>query len=590
MASVVYYDLEEIELEDVQRARRAAGPDAVEIARRGCSWPDQAGREPERISTARDPAFLDDMLGWLASLGHELESEGLTWRRHGLSLFEIARYRLLLELAEPEHRLRTLAAIAAQHPRSRLFWIVRPQGLADARELEATARSLHDGDLEAVLLSRRASLPRQLDAELRRVASPYIERARRVRAAFGAASVRPSTVVMTEYFPNSVLAALPVARELEEQGVSVTWLAGRNKVAEVLAKHGVPSLSVEQTAGVAATARGLLSPRERWMLARALRRLPHLGARRRVLGRLLAELGDEAAFWAEVYSAALARLAPEVVVSTTYSSIPGRAAALAAQALGARAVWIQHGAYPDRLAWSSFCHDLKLVWGDSVRNSLLRFGHDPDSVVATGGTIYDQFVRRIAAEPPRPPLPAQPLRLLFLASRTAGMVSNEAVSRVTLQAMAEAAKDLGAELAVKVHPGDQTDVPEQVLGGRPGVRIVRSGSSQALILESDIIVVVSSTTGYEACLAGRPLVVFNLTGEQDFVDYVRLGAALPVVDPADLAPTIQKIVDEATVREGLAAGRQRVLDSGLSGGSGDAAERCAATILHARPGKSERHA
>jgi spore coat polysaccharide biosynthesis predicted glycosyltransferase SpsG len=169
-----------------------------------------------------------------------------------------------------------------------------------------------------------------------------------------------------------------------------------------------------------------------------------------------------------------------------------------------------------------------------------------------------------------------------MASRTGGTVSSVAVSRATLQAVAEAAHSTpGAHLTVKVHPGDSTTVPQEVMSSYPEFDLVRSGNSQDVIMDSDLVIVVSSTTGYEACLADRPLIVLDLTGMQDHlgrIEYEKYGAAIVLTHAEDLALAIQRLLTDETLQSDLAGGRRKLIDDMLNGGSGNAAELAAGLI------------
>ena len=157
-----------------------------------------------------------------------------------------------------------------------------------------------------------------------------------------------------------------------------------------------------------------------------------------------------------------------------------------------------------------------------------------------------------------------------------------AVSRATLEAVAEAARSTpGAHLTVKAHPGDSTTVPEEVMNNYPEFRLVRSGNSQDVIMDSDLVIVVSSTTGYEACLANRPLIVLDLTemgNHTGRIKYEKYGAAIVLTRAEDLAPTIRRLQVDETLRSELANGRQKLIDDMLNGGSGNAAELAAGVI------------
>ena len=136
---------------------------------------------------------------------------------------------------------------------------------------------------------------------------------------------------------------------------------------------------------------------------------------------------------------------------------------------------------------------------------------------------------------------------------------------------------------MKMHPSDRTGMAETVAKDFPHVRVVEQGSSQDVILQADAVIVVSSTTGLEACIADKPLIVIDSKGITDSGPYRDYGAALQVTidrseDCNHLADVIQKLSTDLAALAELAAGRRRLIDDLLNGGKGDAAELTAQAI------------
>ena len=247
--------------------------------------------------------------------------------------------------------------------------------------------------------------------------------------------------------------------------------------------------------------------------------------------RILA-VWNHAAYWIEAYHEAFAALRPSVVLSTTYSSVIGRAAALAAQQVGGRAIYLQHGLFPDYRVFSSFCHDLLLLWGECNARSLASFDVDSRRIRVTGATIYDKLSQHHARDAARFPRAGEPLHVAFMASRTGGMMVSHAKAKSCLLAVAHAISRVpGASLTVKVHPGDATSLVNEVMQEFPNFKVMKSGSSQEVILGSDLVIVASSTTGLEACAADKPLVVLDVIDDPNAVPYVGYGAAVNVAIP-----------------------------------------------------------
>lgn len=558
----------------IDAARRAAGAGARWWAPSGAAWPGE--HAPERLPGWRSVDRYDEIMRWI-DLALPREAFGT---RRGASLFEIARYQLLFDLAPVEHRWFVLAELARSA--DRVVWAQtwkRRRDRADLLRLARAAEQDLGARVELVLEPARDAMTPLRDARtaLADAAHPWRERWERVRAA-RTADPASATFVFTEFFPNSVKASVPIGRELERRGHTVAWVAARHEIAEALSKLGCPALELDRLASRRGVARAIPTPGERARLRAALPSAAAPGSAYRLPA--LAEVAEaartQAASWTERYVDAVAALSPRVVVSTTYSSVPGRAAAAAARAHGARAAYVQHGVLPDREVWSHYLHDDLLVWGDYETRWLAKRGVS-GALHATGATPYDEFGQRAAQAPRRSDLSAP--HVVFLASRTGGAVSSEGLSRQTFDAVARAVRGLpGARLTVKPHPADTTGVLQELVRGWPEARLVTDRTSQDLVLEADVVVIVSSTTGNEACIARRPLLVVDLGGVGDFGGYGPYGAALIAKDEASLATELRRLVDEPGL---LRAGQEAFLRDRLGAGDGRAAERAADVLERA---------
>jgi hypothetical protein len=256
--------------------------------------------------------------------------------------------------------------------------------------------------------------------------------------------------------------------------------------------------------------------------------------------------------------------------------MPGRALALAARQLGTPSISIQHGSQVDQRVWSHFCHDWKFVWGDAIRGHLIRSGVAAESILVTGATIYEDLHQAAAKHPVRPLGPGT--RVAFLASRTGGMLVSHAAAERSLEGICQACARAGLALTVKPHPADHTGLPATVVARFPGVRIAERCSAEDVILASDVVVVVSSTAAYEACVANRPLVVFLPPGVGDVLDVAAFGAALPVTSAEELGRAFASLAEPAIVAR-LAAGRRRLLGELLGLDGGVPSRRAARAIL-----------
>ena len=405
-------------------------------------------------------------------------------------------------------------------------------------------------------------------------------------------------MVFAEYFPNSALGLIPIAERLEREfGQPVVWLAGREQVVDALHSHGISSVLLTSLAR---------SPRYYPLSFQRRARLRDLSSK---IGALPEELFDQASgpqgrrymvpamqrvfndavsesfFWIRAFADAFLSLKPRLVVSTTFASPYGRAAALVAQRRGARSAYVQHGVSALQKYDTSLCQESMLVWGDAVKRSLVSGGHPEASIHVVGAAKLDELAQSGALT--SEPLPAQgrPLRIVYMASRTAGSFVSASAARLALSAIAGASALVpNAVLTVKLHPADHTGLIPRWLSDYPSVVLAAGKSAQELILDNDLVVVVSSTAGLEACVARKPLVCLRIPGLSVDDFYSDYGAVLEFSLEGEgvaerLAQELGRLRESVDAQEALADGRSRLLDDRVGGARGDAAERAAA-VLH----------
>ena len=153
----------------------------------------------------------------------------------------------------------------------------------------------------------------------------------------------------------------------------------------------------------------------------------------------LAEFAEESAFWLDSLTEAFQSVRPRCVVSTTYSSTIGRAAALAAHARSVPSVFVQHGMFPDYDVFTRICNDLILVWGNAHKRTMVRGGIAESRVKVVGASPYDELIRCVrSATSSSFPRPGSPIHVAFMASRTGGLVVSYTMAKLHLTTIAQA--------------------------------------------------------------------------------------------------------------------------------------------------------
>ncbi|HEX3999269.1 MAG TPA: hypothetical protein VHX65_12020 [Pirellulales bacterium] len=611
MNHFVYYDLEEVLADDVRRAR-AVVPGAREFIARGTPWPEKLeGPPPSELWNPRELEYQRRLMDWIDRLFKSLEHgrmQSLLACSEGFSQLEILRYRFLFEFSEIEQRL-AVAGEMYREGAEHISWIVPESACATIRQLMGGINSPH---IDVIGVERpaksRSRLWRLFRSCGRRVIDGLMNSADVIaRDPRDWVKSLGESVAIVEYYPNSAKALIPVAKALrEEHGVETIWIAARRQVKVALERHGVASTLLRR-----------LSPTAN----RRPKRLPAetAGRLREAIGadadeslffgtgslfgksllapaivEKLSGLLQESAFWLDSLTEAFARVQPLCVVSTTYSSMVGRAAALAARRRNIPSAFVQHGMFPDYDVFTRFCNDAIFVWGHANQRTIHRNGIANSRIRVVGPAIYDELIRRKRLSK-RPATVGQgnPLEIAYMASRTGGQVVSVSLAKLHLMAIVRAAAVIpNSRLTVKVHPADYTGIIDSVLRQHPHVRIVREGSSQDVTLQSDVVIVVSSTTGLEACIADKPLIVIETKGLSEYGPYRQYGAAIQVaIDHVDdserLAIIIRQLSTDSKALAELAEGRRRLVDDLLNGGRADATELTARAIVELFRGRSE---
>jgi CDP-glycerol glycerophosphotransferase (TagB/SpsB family) len=136
------------------------------------------------------------------------------------------------------------------------------------------------------------------------------------------------------------------------------------------------------------------------------------------------------------------------------------------------------------------------------------------------------------------------------------------------------------QLVFKVHPREETCRYEKLLAslGEQDAIIVQDIDLDALLQASALVITGFSTVALEAMILGRPVLIVNLTGEPDPVDYVQSGAALGAYRPEDITKQMRRLLDDAWVDATMAESRRKYVVDQLHVPDGQATGRVVALI------------
>ena len=182
---------------------------------------------------------------------------------------------------------------------------------------------------------------------------------------------------------------------------------------------------------------------------------------------------------------------------------------------------------------------------DYAKEEILKRGIDPKSVYVTGQPAFDKH----------------PWYLIHTEKedvcKKLGIDSNKALITFMSQPNAEredvfrtlmeAVKKIGSNrinMVVKLHPNEDGKI-QQIIMNEMGVNdivLVKNIDARELLAISDFIITVSSTTGLEAAVMGKPLVYINVTDKEDYIPFADMGIGIKCTNSTELYNVLKQTV------------------------------------------------
>lgn len=286
---------------------------------------------------------------------------------------------------------------------------------------------------------------------------------------------------------------------------------------------------------------------------------------------------------------------PQAVVLVDERPPFQRAFVEAMRTMGVPTINIQNAVYADIPYGSAMATDYVLVDGELAKENLAARGTDPGRILVTGQPRFDFLARKnerfdrtsICAQ-----LSLDPAgRIVLFASHPVSAFDPPEERRALLQALCLAVKPLpGCALVVKLHPDETNDRFHREMAASVGltaVRVVRDTDPWELLYVSDVVVVASSTMGYEAIVMDRAViqVIYRAHGKEIY-PYAASGAALDVRTLGEIGPALRRALDDEHTCEALRRGRAEAVRRfayRLDGRASVRAARFIEQVAEARP-------
>jgi len=223
--------------------------------------------------------------------------------------------------------------------------------------------------------------------------------------------------------------------------------------------------------------------------------------------------------------------------------------------------------------------DITCVFGQYHYDLLTKNSiYKPEQVVVTGQPRYDilyhadkiydkeKFIKKYKINPDH--------KIILWTTQCHGLSEEENIKN--FKAVFETMRNLkDVTLVIKQHPGEGRRYTKMI--GKylnkyklNAVVMPKDSDTYEQIFVCDLMMTRHSTTAMEAVALNKPVIILNLSGEPDPVEYVKEGVALGVYKEEDLKPTIEKLLKDDSE---LAKNRKRYIEKYLYKIDGKATER-----------------
>jgi len=139
----------------------------------------------------------------------------------------------------------------------------------------------------------------------------------------------------------------------------------------------------------------------------------------------------------------------------------------------------------------------------------------------------------------------------------------------------------GVSLVIKQHPAEPEKFTEEIMRqmksyGINAVITPKNSDTYEQLFVCDLMITRHSTTAMEAVALGKPVIILNLSGKPDPVEYVQEGVALGIYNSGDLCAAMKRLlVDDSE----MSAQRERYIEKYLYKIDGEATHRVIDIII-----------
>ena len=396
-------------------------------------------------------------------------------------------------------------------------------------------------------------------------------------------------------------ALIPVMKYLKENTDMQIEAIGINLAADMLRKNGIPCKTLSSYLDIRSVEVGFPIAKNRHNFSSTVSFADSIAYYGFTMSDLIDEVGEESAyqildifdrrtmFPVKTMMRILQQEAPDVVVVTTMNRFEA-AALYAAGMLGIASVKVEdligriYKTFPDKIQVDSEKEKDELILNgiapqniilkselknpivmsyyeeihkrqldtrptafavlcEYAKNEIIKRGIDPNSIHITGQPAFDKhpwYLAHTEREEVCRKLGVDSNRFLvtFMSQPNA---EREDVFRTLIEAVKKVDSNK-ISLVVKLHPNENGQIQRVIMRemGVKDILLVKSMDARELLAVSDLIITVSSTTGLEAAVMGKPLVYINVTNKEDYIPFEDMGIGIRCTNSTELYDVLKQ--------------------------------------------------
>jgi len=217
---------------------------------------------------------------------------------------------------------------------------------------------------------------------------------------------------------------------------------------------------------------------------------------------------------------------------------------------------IQHGTPNDFSlhAFAPFEGDCFLAWGEFTKEYLIKNYVDENKIILTGGIPFDGLReiipnrKNIAKE-----IGCDPTKKWFVFTTQGTGAGGKPSYEQIYDGVVETAKFISqcrsSELIYQVHPNQDIKEIQEILNtvDSKNCYVTKYNFTEELIAASEGMITFFSTTAIDCTLLGKPLLLINLNGDENFLPFAKMGAAFLAISKTEIKDVFQRMYNDSSI-------------------------------------------